>query len=94
MCTQSDNVNDEKINVSLTVFGSIILVALLVLLNGFPSLTGVWIMTVGSSAVFVVPDVVLRGILWLAFVGTAIGSVVRFVRLLQDALCEPVRTCT
>jgi hypothetical protein len=174
MRTHADSVKDEKINVSLTLFGSIILVALLLLLNAFPNLVGVWVMTdgtwlqvtsftpeflqnvlpwinvglgltlalnclhiiygrwtpgtrwadlgltvfslvvlyqilhagpllqfspealdgVGSSAVFVVPDTVFQGVLWLAFVGTAIGTVVRLVRLLQDAICEPVRTCT
>jgi len=48
MCTNADYECDEKINVPLTVFGSVIMVALLVLLNYFRSLVGVWTMMDGK----------------------------------------------
>jgi hypothetical protein len=171
MSVHTDNTCDERISMAWTAIGCLFLVALLVLLNGFPSLAGVWVMIDGvwhQAAVvspeffqsllpwvdawlglalalscihlfygrwlpltrwadlgltifglvvllqliqggpilvvtpefwpvgeavpaFVVPSVLLRVALWFALIGTAIGVVVRFVRLLQDAVRVPAR---
>ncbi len=76
MSKHADSLNDEKINVSLTLFGSIILVALLLLLNGFPGLVGVWFMTDGTwhQVTALSPEFLQNALPWInAWLGLALG---------------------